>query len=672
MAYYYVEDNNWTTKLQDAIKGVNFDGSYNYSLSGFADDSPNDPAPGCQKKFVATYACGKESPKTVMVENAGFDGGKTAVFNCSSTYRTCEQLALILGNDGSLTIRSRIPDLSGNVLWTNKNDTMLRGLADKALVDDQPRGRLIHSDKNYLTADEFLGLGEYIISTNKKFRLVLEVTGAMTEFKVVYIESGCNNTGSSMVLDGSASKLYNINSLRTDIGKIGYVDDYGMLHNYPNSLTDYSADFEMIGNYGLSGTDLYAPIVNNVNECKTKCSDYNSAEAAAAADTAASNAATAKTAAAAAVNTARTAAATAAATAVTAANAAANAATAATTARDTAAAAATALSNARTTAEAAITASNNATSAAAADPTNINKRNAATTAAAAAATAQAAASSASNNAAATVTASNNAANNAETKATAASAASTAAATANNALTIAENRAATANDAATAAIAAAADANSRKSSASKKCVGFVYEKIGNVCHMKDDTIYSSGNRFINNNYEYYMRNKSINAGKIDSSCPLTIMRGTNEDWGVYADDPKKFSTTNMTGTTKCGLGKFTETETAAVKSANDSLNNTFVGSFLSLKDALMDKYTTIKSRLMNNEGDIDGKLNELQNTRRDLGDWTGEQLKLLEAMNEDRDLNRISQNYKHILWSILAIIIIIAAIRITRSGAKLDD
>ena len=63
---------------------------------------------------------------------------------------------------------------------------------------------------------------------------------------------------------------------------------------------------------------------------------------------------------------------------------------------------------------------------------------------------------------------------------------------------------------------------------------------------------------------------------------------------------------------------------------------------------------------------------MQESRRELGDWTGEQLKQLNAMNEDRDLNRISQNYKHILWSILAIIIIIAAIRITRSGAKLDD
>jgi phosphatidylserine synthase len=39
------------------------------------------------------------------------------------------------------------------------------------------------------------------------------------------------------------------------------------------------------------------------------------------------------------------------------------------------------------------------------------------------------------------------------------------------------------------------------------------------------------------------------------------------------------------------------------------------------------------------------------------------------MNEDRDLNRISQNYKHILWSILAIIIIIAAIRISRTDVK---
>ncbi len=37
-----------------------------------------------------------------------------------------------------------------------------------------------------------------------------------------------------------------------------------------------------------------------------------------------------------------------------------------------------------------------------------------------------------------------------------------------------------------------------------------------------------------------------------------------------------------------------------------------------------------------------------------------------AMLQDTDLNMVSQNYKHLVWTILAILFIIGAIRITRN------
>ena len=64
-----------------------------------------------------------------------------------------------------------------------------------------------------------------------------------------------------------------------------------------------------------------------------------------------------------------------------------------------------------------------------------------------------------------------------------------------------------------------------------------------------------------------------------------------------------------------------------------------------------------------------KLNELTNTRNEPSDWSGEQLEQILAMNEDSQLNMVSQNYKHILWSILAIIIVIATIRLTKRNAS---
>jgi hypothetical protein len=42
------------------------------------------------------------------------------------------------------------------------------------------------------------------------------------------------------------------------------------------------------------------------------------------------------------------------------------------------------------------------------------------------------------------------------------------------------------------------------------------------------------------------------------------------------------------------------------------------------------------------------------------------LEQLNAQEEDRDLNMVSQNYKHMLWSILAIIIMLGTIKATKA------
>ena len=477
-------DNNWSVDVSNAMAKyeypTDFDGIYKYQL--LADGDENDPAIGCAKEFKANYTCGTTGTKAVSLTNAGFDGGKTAELNCKGVYDKCAKLVIILGDDGSLSIRSSLTDTTD--LWTNKKDAALKGLADKAVENSEPNDRTLHSNNNYLLAGEFLGKNEYIISTNNKFRLILDENA---ELKVIYLSSGCKTSTSDgikledgdIMLDVSASKIYELNSVRTDIGKVGYVDELGVLHEYPSTMTAFSSDFKMIGNYGLIGGDIgQSSVVNNAEDCKRVCSSYNSE----------------------------------------------------------------------------------------ADSDN-----------------------------------------------------------------------------------------------EKCVGFVYEKTGKVCQMKDNTIYTSGNRFMNDNYEYYMRNKDIQGQ--DASCPKIIKNKTSDFWGTFTrgDD--------MSGNTKCGLAKFTEDETEAVNQANASLNNTFVNSFISIKKGLMTKLSKMKQKINNGGRRMDKKLKDLQDTREDLGDWTGNQLKQLEAMNEDRDLNRISQNYKHILWSILAIIIIIAAIRISRTDVK---
>ena len=102
-------------------------------------------------------------------------------------------------------------------------------------------------------------------------------------------------------------------------------------------------------------------------------------------------------------------------------------------------------------------------------------------------------------------------------------------------------------------------------------------------------------------------------------------------------------------------------------ADKTLYNKNKNSFKYWMDSLRDKYYKLTGLLFNTKSSIKSTLDELQESKQNLADWTGEQLQNLQAMNEDRDLNMMSQNYRHILWSILAIIIIIGTMKMTKAN-----
>jgi len=201
-------------------------------------------------------------------------------------------------------------------------------------------------------------------------------------------------------------------------------------------------------------------------------------------------------------------------------------------------------------------------------------------------------------------------------------------------------------------------------ATEQCAGFEYEKIGKTCQLKTDGILRNGIRYIspNNaskNYEYYARSKGVN--NVDTSCPYfpeDIVSAETTVWNGIAQGSA------MTPTTMCGLQKEVVNDRLQVNIADASLN-IIATRFKGTINSLYDKYQTLKNKLLDNKTSLRTKLSNLNETKQDLADWSGEQSEQLDALNEDRTLNMMSQNYKHILWSILAILIIIVVIKISK-------
>lgn len=194
-----------------------------------------------------------------------------------------------------------------------------------------------------------------------------------------------------------------------------------------------------------------------------------------------------------------------------------------------------------------------------------------------------------------------------------------------------------------------------------CTGVIFDSKNNTCQLLNNSVYGKP-RIIYPKKNYYIRQKDISGQ--DVSCPVDITIQNATFW----NDTMK-STTNMSTSTKCGLANYTATQRTRV--ASDLSNNIYphVNPISRLVEDLQQKYKQLNIRLFDTKKDIKKKMNEFIESKQDLADWTGEQLQNLQAMNEDRDLNMTSQNYRHILWSILAIIIIIATMKITKSAAN---
>jgi hypothetical protein len=223
---------------------------------------------------------------------------------------------------------------------------------------------------------------------------------------------------------------------------------------------------------------------------------------------------------------------------------------------------------------------------------------------------------------------------------------------------------------------------------QKCAGFIFDSTGARCNILDKT-FGQQQRIISPTARYNVRQKGITGQ--DISCPTDITIQTADFWNDTVQN-----STPMTTATKCGLANYTAGERSTVasaspglfskvqyKDANGTLSSSVTYADLKANPALMeknqytfkymfenlqDKYNTLTGNLFSTKASLKANLNELEESKQNLADWTGEQLQNLEAMNEDRDLNMMSQNYRHILWSILAIIIIIGTIKMTKANA----
>ena len=259
-----VKQNNWLDYTQKQINS-----NTTNSKSSFIITPSPDPASGCNKEFVSTYACDPNTTLKTISINAPADG-KAAVFDCSSEYKQCLDGKLTVEDDGNVTFEKS----DGTIIWQSNTSTVGIELEEYKAVNSK-------YGRNYLLTGEFLLQGEFVGSPSGNCALICQ-NGSSTKYSldIVYFEISCNKPGEPPSGNGDYGDVTDQQNVQAayhmskgvqsnkNANSITYSDNNINSLNYKSKDINYNNDLQYkYGEYGKNECPSGYEPVNKV-DCK--------------------------------------------------------------------------------------------------------------------------------------------------------------------------------------------------------------------------------------------------------------------------------------------------------------------------------------------------------------------------------------------------------------------
>ena len=249
-----------TTIINDVIdKGLSlFTTGANNSIFG-------DPAVGCGKNFIGNYYCGATSNQLYANENGSI------TMDCTNVVATC-QFFLILQDDGNMCIyRGTGPNDNQGLIWET-------GTAGKQFNRGNPKSiaTLGKYGRNYMRVGEYLNATEWIGSTNGSMKLMMNSDGSLVLYTIQTYDSWITlNNGKIASVNSDFTAVYELSKVGIpgNLGKMGYIDDNGILSEYPDNMIGAGDGYRTFKNIDSPSNDLPGtPLMNKTPEsCQTAC-----------------------------------------------------------------------------------------------------------------------------------------------------------------------------------------------------------------------------------------------------------------------------------------------------------------------------------------------------------------------------------------------------------------
>lgn len=186
----------------------------------------------------------------------------------------------------------------------------------------------------------------------------------------------------------------------------------------------------------------------------------------------------------------------------------------------------------------------------------------------------------------------------------------------------------------------------------ECDGFVFGN--NTCYLKNSNMYPKSNRFENPSVKLYKRSVNV---KNNNSCSKNVSNIGSDRWDSY------IKTDEMTENELCGLGKHVNQSKENVNKIIESLNN--------VANQIYQKMSSLSEddkKLLNEYGINEKKINDdllkIKSLEKDYSDSKGK-IGNIYGMKDNSENELLHNNYKYMLWSILAVILVIGGMKILK-------
>lgn len=221
-----------------------------------------DPAYGCYKNYNTAYKCGNTWKTGSSAENQNY------VYDCSASINSCKCF-LYLQSDGNMCVyKGTINKIEGNALWCSYTQGKQKDTNPDWVSSKGKNGRC------YLLQGETLEINEWIGSDNGSMKLIMQQDGYLS-LLMCYKSTGCKPTSYGEGGGEVSNAVYKLPVVgnKSLIGKVGYVDENAVLHEYPSSMIGKSIEYNLMKNTNSWGNDISLTQNSDPSKCKVDCNN---------------------------------------------------------------------------------------------------------------------------------------------------------------------------------------------------------------------------------------------------------------------------------------------------------------------------------------------------------------------------------------------------------------